>query len=273
MTDKARDGMKPVLEYGYNYKTNTSETLAAFRQAPDLTTKAQVAAGFVASNLSGDMGDRQDVVKFDKNGPAILWVNGMWTDTERSKGTARKLREDLNVQIARIENNTHAFPLQDGLQALGHETGMVDITAIRAADAMRQGLQSYGEVYVIAHSQGAAVFHQGLPLLTADEKKHIHYQGYGGQMNIDAKKVGIAEAINVRYEKDYVPYLANDLKNATFKYLGNLAQPAKCFETTNWEAIVDRKKWIYKPYDSEKPGDVHDFDYRYKNGVKKQWGQ
>jgi hypothetical protein len=279
MTDKARDGMKPVLEYGYNYKTNTSETLDAFRQAPDLTTKAQVAAGFVASNLSGDLGDRQDAIKYDPKGSALIYVNGIRTDPDTALQTTLNITAKTNIKTVKIENNTHAFGLGDTMQVLGHEVGLVDVTAIRAAGAMKQGIREKGEVFVIAHSQGAAITNSALKLLTPEERSKVHYQGFGGQTYIDANKQGLAEASNYRQTHDGVPYVGNSLKDLAkispilAALPGNYEMSAilRRKDEQNWKILRDGDAKGLDIGNSLKFAWYHDMDRNYLNHVEKQW--
>jgi hypothetical protein len=89
---------------------------------------------------------------------------------------------------------------------------VIDKPAIDGALAIRLAIKEKGWVFVVAHSQGSAIFKQSLSLLTKEERSHIHYLGIGPEWNIDAKREGLASALNIWNKGDIVPHLGNQLK-------------------------------------------------------------
>lgn len=132
-----------------------------------------------------------------------------------------------------MDNNTHGVIAGDAAEVLGHETKAIEITAIRAANAMKKAINDpkIGEVYVVAHSQGSAVFERALSLLTPEERSKVHYQGFGPQKYIDAEQYGLGSARNVRHARDPVP-VANDAREA----VGIQSK------SENWEVVGTKEK-------------------------------
>jgi hypothetical protein len=80
-------------------------------------------------------------------------------------------------------------------------------------------------VYVVAHSQGTAIFAQAMELLSPAERSKVHFYGAGSEWFIDREQYGLASAENVWNKKDPIPMLANNLR------------------VTNW---VDPSEWRRK---------------------------
>jgi hypothetical protein len=114
-----------------------------------------------------------------------------------------------------VENNTHFFVLGDIFQIIVEEFGGHDAAVLRARDGMKEAIQKYGVVYLDAHSQGTMTDYQAFLMLSLAERSRVHYEGKGGQMYVDKEKLGLAEAINIRYPKDPVPIM-----NDVLKYVG-----------------------------------------------------
>ena len=153
-----------------------------------------------------------------------------------------------------ILNDTHGKGLQDGIQVFFHEyLGVIDAPAIQAARAIRQGINEKGEVFVVAHSQGTAIFGAALTLLSTEEKSKIHYLGLGAEKYISGKAEGMADAKNVRNMGDIVPVLGNGAR------VSNWLVPSEWSRkmVTEWTNI-----------DRNVPGNRHGFDQFYKQEVK-----
>ncbi|MCK5243565.1 hypothetical protein KAR34_14040, partial [bacterium] len=205
---------KETMNNSLNYFENIQDTAHAIKEKPGQSTN--ILRGLGTSHRSGDIWDKQPKVEYEKGGPAVLYINGMNTPTKTSKEEAMQIsRACGDINVARIENETHGYKLSgDAAQALEHEAKAIDITAIRAANAMKKAINDpeIGEVNVVAHSQGSAVFERALSLLTPEERKKVHYQGFGPQKYIDKEYFGLGSARNVKHAKDPVPNISNDLR-------------------------------------------------------------
>ena len=253
-----------------NCITNANEMQQKINETGNLNLKLTIAGGIGFSFLQGDMIDRQDAIVFPKKGEAVLWISGMFTTKYKSDQNKAVINEYNKISAVRIENNTHG--IGDIIQVIGHELGFVDITAVRAADAMRQGIKEKGEIYVIAFSQGAATFESGVKLLTPEERKHVHYQGFGGESYIDADKLGIAEATNFRVASDIVPRLGNDIRDSALNAIKSAVNLPGCIQTI-FEESRSEKNWIVV---SQTGGGSHVFSNKdtkhgYVDFVEKQW--
>jgi hypothetical protein len=129
----------------------------------------------------------------------------MNTPDKKAKEDQDALLKKCGYKVARVQNNSSFNGIGDGLQVAGQEQGNIDITSIRTALMLREGLKNRSEIYVIAHSQGTKVFEQAIALLTPQERSKIKFQGFGGEQYIDQKKYGLASARNVRHVKDPIP--------------------------------------------------------------------
>jgi pimeloyl-ACP methyl ester carboxylesterase len=149
-------------------------------------------------------------------------MNGVRTSDKEARYLNDAGKKAFGIQLAtRIQNNTHWFGIRDFIQCLGHEyLGIIDKPALDTAKAIRAGIKEKGEVFVVAHSQGSAIFKQSLSLLTPEEKSKIHYIGLGPEWIIDAKSEGLASATNILNRGDPVPTFGNRLK-----FISNLIFP------------------------------------------------
>ncbi|MGQ0644393.1 MAG: hypothetical protein ACT4O3_02760 [Elusimicrobiota bacterium] len=172
-------------------------------------------AGEIFTLLSGDVFDRQPDTVFDSRfgKPAVISINGMKNNESHGMDMQESVMEAFGVEkMTRIANNTHWLGLGDILQMVGHELfSGFDKPAVNAAVAIRQGIEEKGEVYVVAHSQGTAIFAMALRMLTKEERSKIHYYGAGSEWFIDAEKEGIASARNVWNSQDKIPRISNDI--------------------------------------------------------------
>jgi len=176
-------------------------------------TGTRILSGVIFGIPSGDFFDKSLSIKFDKMGPAVISINGMWTSGKKARDIHDAVREYFGVKDATMIRNRSHWVIGDIFQILGHELiGAIDKPALNTAKAIRVGIQEKGEVYVVAHSQGSAIFKQSLSLLSADERSKIHYIGLGPQWIIDSAAEGLASAKNIWNKGDFVPTLGNRLR-------------------------------------------------------------
>jgi hypothetical protein len=272
MTDKIIDTAKNNITavMPENYKNNTKATLEIFSRSDSYSVKTQIAVGFFVSSVSGDMNDKQITIEYDsrQDAPAILYINGMKTNDKVANNTQDLIQDKTGYKIARIENNTHSFPFGDGLQSLGYETGTsIDVTAIRAADAMKQAISEKGSVYVIAHSQGSAIFNSALQLLTPEERSNVHYQGFGPEKYINASQTGIAESYNCEHVNDIVPQMGNEAKKVVFQRIQMTTDPVMyIYEKATYKP--EQNSWDYLKIKSDDPHSVENY---INNKLQYQW--
>ncbi len=247
---KASDKIKENASQGVD---NVGDTIKAIKDADKLSTKAKIATGLAVSVYSHDIYDgkpeynnnenRDPETGFDSRPevPAVLFLNGMNTPNKEAKKDLEAIEQRCGYSVARISNNTHGLDKDFGAQGIGQETGAIDITPLRAAELMKKGIAQKGEVYVIAHSQGSAIFERALELLTPEERAKVHYQGFGPQKYIDSKEEGLAEARNVRHRSDPIPHVANTIRRPL---------PGVGVKDDNWvefgEEGVDLKKHKFR---------------------------
>ena len=96
----------------------------------------------------------------DRRGPAVITINGILNTRDDARALRNSVMDFFGIKDATmILNDTHGKGLQDGIQVFFHEyLGVIDAPAIQAARAIRQGINEKGEVFVVAHSQGTAIF-------------------------------------------------------------------------------------------------------------------
>jgi len=176
-------------------------------------SRLAVAFGYVNSILSGDFRNQQMEYSFIGQNYSVVSIEGM----DNTKNDAMEFRLAVE-KIFHVENSAivanykhGTWGIGDKLQALGYElANAVDVPAVLAVKAIRDGIASTkGEVYVVAHSQGCAVFQSALSLLTPEERGKIHFQGFGPESYIDGNKWGLAEWRNVRNGQDDIPGFGN----------------------------------------------------------------
>jgi len=196
-----------------------------------VTIGVRIVTGAAIGVLSGDIFDRSKPIEFDRDGPAVVTINGIKCDDSAARSIEKAGLDGFGIKSATvIKNGTHWFGIGDGIQILGYEyPGAIDKPVWDTAKAIRAGIEQKGEVFVIAYSQGTAVFKQALSLLSAKEKAAVHYIGLGPEWIVDGKTEGLASAHNVWNKGDFVPTLGNRLKLIT-----NLLFP------WNWGRLANR---------------------------------
>jgi DNA-binding protein len=237
------------------YSKNVSASFNEMTRA-DPVTANKLAVGLVASVFSGDIWDRQLSFTFDARGPAVVTINGVLNSFDDASNLNGAVNEMFGVRSsAMIFNQSHTKGLQDAHQVAFHEFfGAIDAPAVQAAIAIRQGIKEKGEVFVVAHSQGSAIFDAALGLLSSSEKARIHYLGLGSEKYISAKQEGLADAKNIRNAGDIVPLLGNTAR------------------VSNWLVPTDWSRKIFTNWtniDRNVPGNRHGFDQFYKQEVKR----
>ena len=237
------------------YGGNVSASWKEMKHQTNPMTQQKLAIGMVASLFSGDIWDSNLPVTFDKRGPAVITINGILNTRDDARALRNSVMDFFGIKDATmILNDTHGKGLQDGIQVFFHEyLGVIDAPAIQAARAIRQGINEKGEVFVVAHSQGTAIFGAALTLLSTEEKSKIHYLGLGAEKYISGKAEGMADAKNVRNMGDIVPVLGNGAR------VSNWLVPSEWSRkmVTEWTNI-----------DRNVPGNRHGFDQFYKQEVK-----
>lgn len=197
-----------------------SRTFTGYQILDAAITSAKVAAALPVSFLSGDFMEIQDLDRLaGKAPPGVVSFNGVNTDPD----SAEEMRRAVTVQLGgrpalQVVNSTHFAVLGDVVQIIGQELGLIDITAIRGAAALRAAAAAPGPVRVVAHSQGTMVFRRSLDLVEDPALRgRLAYQGFGSETFINAGTLGLASAENVWNRKwgsllhgDWVP-LANRL--------------------------------------------------------------
>jgi hypothetical protein len=174
--------------------------------------------GFAFTILSGDFLDRKSTISYDPDPskPFLVFENGIMNrDDDELNELAMTIYKTFGARDGtRIQNGSHGpLGLLDFVQIIGHEYfGAYDRPVHNMAKAIRKGIDLKGEVYVVAHSQGTAIFARALELLTPAERSKIHYYGAGSEWFVDPAKYGLASAENVWNKKDIVPSFGNYIR-------------------------------------------------------------
>lgn len=237
-------------------KTVTAVTQKAVKAS---WTVQKLVTGVPISIGTGDMFHKQSPISFPKNGPAVVTINGVFNNKQHAENIHNAVVKAFGVSHGTmITNRTNYFGVGDLIQLVGHEyLGTVDKPAIMTAKAMKQGIKQNGQVYVVAHSQGTAIFASALNLMTPKEMSKIHYFGGGSQWAINPKNSGLGSTTNMWNKGDIVPALGNHLR------------------VTNWviPSQVDRKSkdnWTHfdAPKNHTIKGNHHFFLNYYKDEME-----
>ncbi len=257
--DKAQAGWTMAQEragaIAKPYAKNVSASFQEITRA-DPVTANKLAIGMVASVFSGDISDQSMPIIFDKRGPAVITINGVMNTPRDAIALRDAVGRSFGVEkLTMISNNTHSKGFQDGIQVAFQEYfGAIDVPSVQVAIAIRQAIKEKGEVFVVAHSQGTAIFDAAVDLLSPSVKANIHYLGLGPEKYVSVKATGLADANNVRNAGDIVPIL------------GNAARVSNWLMPTEWprKMIAD-----WTNIDRDVPGNRHGFDQFYKQEVKR----
>jgi hypothetical protein len=227
--------------------------------------------GFAFTILSGDFLDSQPKMSFDQRAGAlaVVFSNGIQNDRITAQHSANKVFEAFGVSSGvRIANETHGpLGLLDFVQIIGHEYfGAYDRPVHNMVKAIRKGIDLRGEVYVVAHSQGTAIFARALELLTPAERSKIHYYGAGSEWFVDPAKHGLAGAENVWNKKDIVPSFGNYIR-----ITNNLlpVESSRKYRPVT-RVIGDDKSWreISVLWPGEGSKNYHNFEIYYLNDMR-----
>ena len=177
-----------------------SRSFAAYQLMDGAMDAALVAGGLPISFLSGDFLEGQWAdLGSSWTGIRALNFNGMantLADGENMKRTVSGVKGEGTV--AQVANRTHGWMVGDAIQAIGNELGLIDVTAIRGAAALR-GIAATGAptIDVTAHSQGSMTFRRALDLVDDPGiRSRIRYQGFGAQAYVSKNYLGLKSADN-----------------------------------------------------------------------------
>ncbi|MCG3204851.1 MAG: hypothetical protein KCHDKBKB_01568 [Elusimicrobia bacterium] len=255
------DIAKTIIKTPFLIAGGTLRTVFNLPVIKQAWTAVRITTGVAIGIVTGDIFNRSNKIQFDSNGPAVITINGIKNNDKAAKLIADVVQTGFQVKVGTtIKNGTHWFGIGDFIQIIAHEyLGMIDKPSLDTAKAIRTGIKEKGEVYVVAHSQGSAIFKQALTLLSKEERAAIHYLGAGPEWNIDAKAEGLASAENLWNRGDFVPHLGN-----RYKIITNLALPWNWGRSSNSNVQKDidvGAKW----------GIAHQFAH-YEDAVKK-WAE
>ncbi len=204
-TGVSRDLINPLGRQFFAYEILNGGTDAVF-----------AAGGIPVSILSLDAFDMQPQIEVNGN---IVTFNGM-ANTNKDAGMFSKLvREKYNAKETEHVKNRTTFPntggwisllTGDAVQVTGNEFLLIDITAIRGAQIIREVAMKYDVIYVYAHSQGTMTFARAMDLIDDPTiRSKIRYWG-GGSEKFNSKMVlGINSSDNdwnFGSKKDLVPW-------------------------------------------------------------------
>ena len=143
------------------------------------------AAGYVLGVVTGDSLRKSNPITFDKNGPAVLTINGVRNNTKQANEIRDFAKKIVGVEAATaIRNESFLGGIGDLIQSAGYELlGTLDKPVMDTYKALKQGLKENGVVIVFAHSQGTAVLNQARSLLTDEENSRIEAWQIGSEWN------------------------------------------------------------------------------------------
>ena len=152
--------------------------------------------GIPASILSGDIFYDYDY-KIEENDIGskccfLITINGVLNGNKARNRLMNMMKEKFKVDrgvtptVYRVNNPT--MGPNDFVQVITDEAGIVSYPSIRTAQLINRisyeassNCRENFEIYIVAHSQGTAVFRNSLPFIEPEAKKHIKYYGIGGQ--------------------------------------------------------------------------------------------
>ena len=157
--------------------------------------------GFADSNIEHPFGPTpQGAVNFSGN--------GIVTDIANVKEMKRIVADYLKIgypqNFAQLDNPSHGV-FFDLVRTFGQNLGATDITSLKAADTLNAA--GPGEINTVMFSNGTALFGGAMPFVSPDVRARIHFQGLGGQWNINKDAYGLKQVHNKRHPLDIVPLL------------------------------------------------------------------
>jgi len=178
-----------------------SRSFAGYELVSGAVKSALVAGGLPISFLSGDFleskwADKRTVW----DGIRAVNFNGM-ANTEVDAENMKKMVSGIKGEgtVTQVTNRTHGWLIiGDAIQSLGNEFGLIDITAIRGANAIRSvAATGTGTIDVTAHSQGSMTFRRAMDLVEDPAiRSRIQYQGIGSETYISKNYLGLKSADN-----------------------------------------------------------------------------
>lgn len=231
-----------------------SRSFAGYQLIDGAVDAALVAGGLPISFLSGDFLDSKwsDRGNF-QDGIRAINFNGMANspvDAENMKRTIGSIKGAGSV--TQVSNSTHGWMiLGDVIQSLGNEFGLIDITAIRGADALR-GVAATGSsaIDVTAHSQGSMTFRRALDLVDDPEiRSRIQYQGIGSQAYISKNYLGLKSADNYW---NFSSGGKDAVQSANY-----FPAPAKVFGDSSYLMNRDAWRMVQSPQNINEPNGNH----------------
>jgi RHS repeat-associated protein len=176
-----------------------SRSFAGYQILDKATDAAQVAAGLPISFLSGDFMDVQKsgTMTMDE-GRKLVTFNGMFNGNNDAAKMRDVTRKQFSVNDSvHVANRSAFWGIGDVIQVIGNELGLIDITAIRGAAALREASSTPGLINVVAHSQGSMTFRRALDLVDEPSVRgRIAYQGFGSEINNSQSYLGLQSAQN-----------------------------------------------------------------------------
>jgi len=177
-----------------------SRSFVGYQVIDGVADAALVAGGIPISFLSGDfLESKWTDRKTGWAGIRAVNFNGMANtevDAENMKRTVSSIKGE--GAVTQVANSTHGWMIGDAIQSLGNEFGLIDITAIRGADALRSvAATGVASIDVTAHSQGSMTFRRAMDLVDdPGVRSRIRYQGFGSQTYISQNYLGLKRAEN-----------------------------------------------------------------------------
>lgn len=240
-----------------------SRSFIGYQILDAVTDMARVVAGLPVSFLSGDFMDSKPISISPDMSSGVVAFNGIMNDSASANEMNAMVARQFGVNhVTQVPNGSHGHGLGDLMQILGNELGLVDIAAIRGAQALRNETGGAGPIHVVAHSQGTMTFRRSLDLVDdPDVRQRIAYQGGGGQAFMDGNALGLATADNLWNRKpgsfmtrDWIPYVS--LLPSPARLLSAPYAPAP---TSSWQPVGSPgNEW-------ERAGNGHSFN-RYYGG-------
>ena len=178
------------------------------------------AAGLLISALSGDLFRGYDEPQFSGNTCRYAFsINGVFnTDTgleKWEKDIPNYINKSGEEPMIYNHIKNHTTFLGDIIQVIGDELGLISIPSIRAARSINRAGENASlrcgdcyDIYIIAHSQGTAIFQNALYLIKPEYKRHITFLGFGGQV-LSNSTWELKEVYNFINTDDIVPIFSN----------------------------------------------------------------
>jgi RHS repeat-associated protein len=148
----------------------------------------------------------------------LLTVNGIWNSHQQVMEFPRELRKAFPDTFGRIANvgyvDNPTTYLTDFVQIGFLEAKGIGVPSITTAKYIREAYNRARQegaknidIYIVAHSQGAAILKNALPLVPKEIEKHLRILTIGAENQIDDQgQFGFLK--NIGNKGDVVPYLS-----------------------------------------------------------------